>query len=56
MPKPGEKGSVVFVCGPPAFMKSISGEKDFSSGSPMQGELGGLLKEMGYKADQVFKF
>lgn len=56
MPKPGEKNTVVFVCGPPTFMKAISGDKDFSSGSPKQGEIGGLLKEMGYKSDQVFKF
>lgn len=56
MPKPGEKGTVIFVCGPPTFMKAISGDKDFSSGSPKQGEVSGLLKEMGYKSDQVFKF
>ena len=56
MPKPDEKNTVIFVCGPPTFMKAISGDKDFSSGAPKQGELGGLLKEMGYKSNQVFKF
>jgi cytochrome-b5 reductase len=43
----------MLVCGPPGFMKVLSGEK----ASPMdQGELTGLLKEMGYAKDQVFKF
>ena len=38
----------VFVCGPPPFMKSISGDKDFSSTPPKQGEVSGILKELGY--------
>lgn len=43
----------VFVCGPPPFMKTFSGEKK----SPQeQGELVGILKELGYSDDQVFKF
>ncbi|KAK5781248.1 cytochrome-b5 reductase PWA37_004893 [Arxiozyma heterogenica] len=43
----------VFVCGPPPFMKAFSGEKV----SPKdQGELIGILKELGYTKEQVFKF
>lgn len=43
----------LFVCGPPPFMKTFSGEKK----SPKeQGELVGILKELGYSEEQVFKF
>lgn len=43
----------VFVCGPPGLYKAISGPKN----SPTdQGELSGLLKELGYDKDQVYKF
>ena len=52
MPKPNENVHV-FVCGPPPFMNSLSGPKI----SPAdQGELTGILREMGYSKDQVFKF
>jgi cytochrome-b5 reductase len=48
----GEKVKV-FVCGPPGLYKAISGMKK----SPAdQGELSGVLKELGYTKDQVFKF
>ena len=52
---PPEKGDAVkiFVCGPPAMYKAISGGKK----SPAdQGELAGILKELGYSKDQVYKF
>lgn len=43
----------IFVCGPPPLYKSISGPKK----SPTdQGELDGILKELGYAKDQVYKF
>lgn len=43
----------IMVCGPPGFMKLLSGEKK----SPTdQGELTGLLKDMQYTPEQVFKF
>jgi cytochrome-b5 reductase len=43
----------VFVCGPPPFYKALSGEKV----SPQdQGELTGILKELGFTKDQVYKF
>jgi cytochrome-b5 reductase len=53
-PYPGLGKSIkIFVCGPPGFVKHVCGSKapDYS-----QGELDGLLKEMGYEKDQVFKF
>jgi cytochrome-b5 reductase len=53
MPGPDDKESKVFVCGPPGMMKAISGAKK----SPRdQGELSGILKELGYTEDQVYKF
>lgn len=42
----------VFVCGPPPQVKAVAGPKD----GPRQGELQGALKELGYSADEVFKF
>jgi cytochrome-b5 reductase len=51
-PKEGDKIKI-FVCGPPGLYKSISGTKK----SPAdQGELNGILKELGYSKDQVYKF
>jgi cytochrome-b5 reductase len=43
----------VFVCGPPGLYKAVSGPKV----SPTdQGDLGGILKELGYTKEQVYKF
>src|SRR5947207_14243460 len=51
-PKEGDKIKI-FVCGPPGMYKAISGMKK----SPMdQGELDGILKELGYDKEQVYKF
>lgn len=52
MPAPSDD-NLILVCGPPPMMKAISGSKapDYS-----QGELAGLLKDMGYTEKQVFKF
>lgn len=53
LPEPKSENFKVFVCGPPGMMKAISGTKK----SPQdQGELSGLLKELGYSQDQVYKF
>ncbi|CCW72059.1 unnamed protein product [Phytomonas sp. Hart1] len=57
MPKPSEKNTKILVSGSPRMMKTIGGDKLLSSGRPpRQGPLMGLLRELGYKADQVFKF
>jgi len=42
----------IFICGPPPQVAAISGKK----AGMAQGELGGVLKELGYTEDQVFKF
>lgn len=53
LPEPKEENIKVFVCGPPGMYKAISGPKV----SPKdQGELTGILKELGYSKDQVYKF
>ncbi|KAK6522759.1 NADH-cytochrome b5 reductase [Arthrobotrys megalospora] len=53
LPEPKEENIKVFVCGPPGLMNSISGNKK----SPKdQGELVGILKELGYTQEQVYKF
>lgn len=57
MPSVKEKAnSMVLVSGPPAFMKSISGPKDYSSRPPRQGCVDGYLKELGYDESCVYKF
>ncbi|MCJ1286821.1 Urease [Xylographa opegraphella] len=53
LPEPKEEGLKVFVCGPPGMYKAISGTKPSPSD---QGELSGMLKELGYSKDQVYKF
>ncbi|EAW08280.1 cytochrome b5 reductase family protein [Aspergillus clavatus NRRL 1] len=53
LPEPKEEDIKIFVCGPPGMYKAISGPKV----SPKdQGELTGLLAELGYNKDQVYKF
>lgn len=51
MPAPSDD-NMVFVCGPMDFYKSISGTKapDYS-----QGEVAGVLKDLGYTKEQVLK-
>ncbi|KAK6458188.1 NADH-cytochrome b5 reductase 2 [Scheffersomyces xylosifermentans] len=47
------KDDKIFVCGPPGLYKAISGPKT----SPTdQGPLTGILGELGYAEDEVFKF
>ncbi|XVE98300.1 hypothetical protein REPUB_Repub03eG0093700 [Reevesia pubescens] len=52
LPGPGED-TLILVCGPPGMMEHISGgkAKDYS-----QGELSGILKELGYTGQMVYKF
>ena len=52
MPEPSDD-NLVCVCGPPALMFHISGNK---AKDKSQGELQGLLKELNYTSMQVFKF
>ncbi|XP_021852679.1 NADH-cytochrome b5 reductase-like protein [Spinacia oleracea] len=52
LPGPGDD-TLIMVCGPPGMMQHISGDKakDYS-----QGELTGILKELGYTEEMVYKF
>lgn len=52
LPGPAED-SLILVCGPPGMMKHISGDK---AKDRSQGELTGLLKEVGYTEEMVYKF
>lgn len=53
LPEPKAENIKIFVCGPPGLYKAISGAKT----SPKdQGELTGVLKELGYAKEQVYKF
>ncbi|KAH9600506.1 Flavoprotein pyridine nucleotide cytochrome reductase-like [Trypanosoma melophagium] len=57
MPPPNRAGdSIILVCGPPPFMEAISGDKDFNTKPPSQGQLKGMLKELGYMDKMIFKF
>ncbi|KAF8474225.1 hypothetical protein BDZ91DRAFT_351551 [Kalaharituber pfeilii] len=53
LPEPGKGNNKIFVCGPPGMYKSISGGKKSPSD---QGELSGILKELGYSKEEVYKF
>lgn len=48
-----DKDVLVMVCGPKGFMEHISGDK---TPRKEQGDLSGLLRDMGYSSEQVFKF
>ncbi|KAF7307250.1 NADH-cytochrome b5 reductase [Mycena indigotica] len=49
---PTQQRTMVMVCGPPPQVASIAGKK----AGMKQGPLGGVLKELGYTEEQVFKF
>ncbi|KAG8960881.1 NADH-cytochrome b5 reductase [Tulasnella sp. 419] len=49
-PSLGEKVKIL-VCGPPGQVASVSGKKD----GMKQGELSGILKELGYTSEQEYK-
>ncbi|KAI8366411.1 hypothetical protein EDC96DRAFT_507988 [Choanephora cucurbitarum] len=52
LPGPKEDDSIIMVCGPPPMVRSLAGDKDGKE----QGQLSGILKEMGYSQENVFKF
>mmetsp|Transcript_5944 Transcript_5944/g.8405 ORF Transcript_5944/g.8405 Transcript_5944/m.8405 type:complete len:328 (+) Transcript_5944:46-1029(+) len=50
MPPPSAgKDAIILICGPPPMYNALCGPREDK-------ELGGLLKEMGYEASQVYKF
>lgn len=52
-PKP-DSDCLIFVCGPPSMYTVFSGPRDAPGQPPT--ELAGLLKEIGYRTEQVIKF
>lgn len=57
MPLPSERNIKVLISGPPPMLQAVSGDKLFEADrAPQQGPLGGLLRELGYREDQVFKY
>ncbi|KAJ7687353.1 cytochrome-b5 reductase [Mycena rosella] len=49
---PTKERTMVMVCGPPGQVAALAGKK----AGMQQGPIGGVLQELGYKEDQVFKF
>jgi cytochrome-b5 reductase len=47
------KDSMVFVCGPPGMVDAVSGPM---APDHSQGEVSGILKELGYTSENVYKF
>ncbi|GAV87134.1 NAD_binding_1 domain-containing protein/FAD_binding_6 domain-containing protein [Cephalotus follicularis] len=52
LPGPSDD-TLILVCGPPGMMEHISGDK---AKNYSQGELTGILKELGYTEQMVYKF
>jgi len=52
-PKP-ESDCLIFVCGPPPLYNVFSGPRDAPGQPPT--ELAGILKDIGYRTEQVIKF
>lgn len=53
VPKAGDIHHHVFICGPPGFMKCYTGEKKTPK---EQGDVTGMLNELGFDSNNVFKF
>jgi cytochrome-b5 reductase len=49
-PGPDEENIIIFVCGPPPMYNALCGPRDEKD------EIKGILGEMGYKPEQVYKF
>jgi cytochrome-b5 reductase len=49
-PGPDVKDTKVFVCGPPPMEAALLGSGKFKGGQP------GILEQLGYTKDQIFKF
>jgi len=55
MPAPSND-NLIYVCGPPGLMNLLSGQKPPIPPFIEQGELTGLLKDLNYTKEQVYKF
>ena len=49
LPPPSDDDVIIFVCGPPIMYKLLCGPRD-------ETEITGILGELGYTSDQVYKF
>lgn len=57
LPAPEGDDNIIMVCGPPPMYKAICGPKVFPKGKPpSQGEVSGILKNLGFTSGAVFKF
>lgn len=52
---PPSDDTMVVVCGPPPMYESICGPRE-KGGKPTEADYKGVLKELGYTPEQVFKF
>ncbi|KAI7876565.1 ferredoxin reductase-like protein [Lichtheimia hyalospora FSU 10163] len=53
LPSAEDKNAKIFICGPDPMLASISGPK---AKDKSQGEVSGILKELGYNESNVYKF
>jgi len=57
LPPPDGDNNIIMVCGPPPMYQAICGPKKFEKGKPpAQGEVDGILKDLKYTSNAVFKF
>lgn len=52
---PPSDDTIVFVCGPPPMYEALCGPRE-KGGKPTEESYKGVLKELGYTADHVYKF
>ncbi|KAI8086072.1 uncharacterized protein BX664DRAFT_334845 [Halteromyces radiatus] len=53
LPGPEKPSSIIFVCGPDPLLATVAGPKNPDKS---QGEVTGMLKELGYDSSNVYKF
>jgi cytochrome-b5 reductase len=53
LPGPDTPDTIVFCCGPDAMLAALAGAK---APDKSQGPLGGILKQLNYPQDKVYKF
>jgi len=57
LPPADGANNMIMVCGPPPMYKALCGGKVFHDGKPpSQGEVTGILKDLGFTSESVFKF
>jgi len=57
LPASDGSNNIIMVCGPPPMYKAVCGPKLFEKGQPpKQGEVTGILADLGFTPESVFKF